>query len=127
MVKKILIAGSREYDDYGEAKEYLDRFIMENCEGDFVVIISGGCRGADAIGEEYARQNGIEVLRYPAEWGRYGRAAGPKRNRQMADECDVAVCFWDGESKGTKSLIDYMNKIGKPTYIIQTQIDRQSN
>ena len=127
MIKKILIAGSREYDDYDAAKMALDRYLGCIPKDNSIIIISGGCRGADAIGEKYAREKGIEVALYPAEWSKYGKAAGPIRNCQMADECDVAICFWDGKSRGTKSLIDYMNKIRKPIYIIQTQKDRQHN
>ncbi|MBO5745507.1 MAG: DUF2493 domain-containing protein [Clostridia bacterium] len=82
-----------------------------------IVIISGGASGADAIGEKYAERNGFEVERYPAEWNKYGRSAGPKRNEQMASVCDFVICFWDGKSKGTKSMIRYANKYGKQVRI----------
>ncbi|MBQ8495398.1 MAG: DUF2493 domain-containing protein [Clostridia bacterium] len=75
--------------------------------------MSGGCRGADKLGERYAEENGIPTERYSADWQRYGRAAGPKRNEEMAKAADLVICFWDGNSRGTASLIACATKNGK--------------
>ena len=69
------------------------------------------------LGERYAKENGFKIERYPALWEKYGKSAGPKRNEKMAEVCDCAICFWDGESKGTQSMIEYIKKIGKPIKI----------
>lgn len=82
-----------------------------------LIFVSGGCRGADMLGERYAMENGFEIERIPADWKRYGRAAGPKRNRVMADISDLVICFWDCESRGTKSMIDYAVDKNKPIRI----------
>lgn len=82
-----------------------------------IIIVSGCASGADAIGERYAEEKGFAVEKYPADWKRYGRGAGFIRNRQMAEVCDYVICFWDGESKGTKSMIDYAIKKNKPVKI----------
>lgn len=69
------------------------------------------------MGERYAEENGFEIERYPAEWETYGLPAGPIRNEEMAKICDYVICFWDGKSKGTKSLLEYAEKYSKRTYI----------
>ena len=82
-----------------------------------IVILSGCASGADAIGERYAKENGFKVEKYPADWETYGRSAGPKRNKQMAEVCDYVICFWDEKSKGTKSMINYAIKYKKPLMV----------
>lgn len=117
MVKKIVIAGCRDYISYEEAKLYIDFCLSDIRKENNIVIVSGCARGADAIGERYAKENGFKVEKYPADWERYGRSAGPRRNKQMAEVCDYVICFWDGKSKGTKSMISYAKECGKPIRI----------
>lgn len=117
MIKRIVIAGSRDYNNYDEAKSYIDFCISRIRKNYDIIIVSGGCRGADIIGERYAEENGFEIERYPALWEKYGKSAGPKHNEIMAEVCDYAICFWDGKSRGTKSMIEYAKKIGKPIKI----------
>lgn len=66
------------------------------------VIINGGAEGTDALGEAWADQRGMPCEKYPADWKRYGRGAGPRRNEQMAEVAEALVALWDGESRGTK-------------------------
>jgi predicted Rossmann fold nucleotide-binding protein DprA/Smf involved in DNA uptake len=117
MTKRVVIAGCRDYNNYDEAKLYID-FCLSNIrrEND-IVIVSGCASGADAIGERYARQNGFKVEKYPANWEKYGRGAGPIRNKQMAQACDYVICFWDGKSRGTKSMIEFAREYNKPVKI----------
>ncbi len=75
-----------------------------------IIIIS---KGADSISERYAKENGFKIEKYYADWKRYGRAAGPIRNKKMAEISDIIICFWDGKSLGTKSKIDYAQRYGK--------------
>lgn len=77
-----------------------------------IVIVSGGCAGADLLGEQYARENGYSIDRYPAEWEKYGRKAGIMRNAVMADNADALIAYWDGISRGTKNMIDEARKRG---------------
>lgn len=77
-------------------------------------FLSGGCKGADALGERYAEENGFKIEHFPAEWNKFGKSAGPIRNFQMAKNCDYVICFWDGKSKGTKSMINYAKQLNKP-------------
>lgn len=118
---RIVIAGSRNYEDYDEAKQYIDS-VIQKIGKDKIIIMSGGCRGADMLGERYARENGCLLERYPAQWDKYGKAAGIKRNMVMAESCDYAICFWDGKSRGTKAMIEYAQKIGKMVAVKYIQI-----
>ena len=123
MVKKIVIAGCRDYNNYEEAKLYIDFCLSDILKENNIVIVSGCASGADAIGEQYAKENGFKVEKYPADWERYGRSAGPRRNKQMAEVCDCVICFWDGKSKGTKSMISYAKEYGKPIRIKMIKFD----
>ena len=113
MTLKVVIAGCRGYNDYDEAKEYID-FCLKNIRSENkIVIISGCASGADALGERYALENGFEIEKFPAEWGKYGRSAGPIRNGKMAETADYVICFWDGKSRGTRNMIESAKKHGK--------------
>ena len=116
MAKKIVIAGSRTYTRFTEAEEFISICLSELADKDFI-ILSGGAQGADAIGERFAEKNGFPIEKYPADWKRYGKAAGPKRNCAMAENCDLVICFWDQHSKGTKSMIQMAKKYKKPIKI----------
>ena len=62
---------------------------------------------------QFAKENGFPIKRYLPDWKKYGKAAGPIRNKQMVDICHKVICFWDGKSKGTESLIRYAKKSEK--------------
>ena len=117
MKKKIVVAGCRDYNNYNEASEYINECIGDIKDGYTLIFISGGCKGADLLGERYAAENGHKVERYAAEWNRYGKAAGPKRNEEMAKIADCVICFWDGKSKGTESMIKLAEKYNKMLFI----------
>lgn len=117
MEKRILVAGCRFYENYKQAEVYID-FCLQNIkkENSFI-FVSGACRGADRLGELYAQKHGYAIERYPADWERYGKAAGPIRNQQMVNISDYIICFWDGKSRGTKSTIDFARLVKKPIRI----------
>ncbi len=118
MIKRIVIAGCRDFNDYAIAKKHID-FYIKNIKNKYeLVFVSGGCRGADMLGEHYARENNFQIERYKAEWRKYGKAAGPKRNEKMSLISDYVICFWDGKSKGTKSMIEAAKRYKKPLKII---------
>ena len=117
MVIRVVIAGCRDYENYKAAKRFIDICLSNVRKENNIVIVSGGARGADAIGERYAKENGFAVEKYPADWEKYGKSAGPIRNKQMAEISDYVICFWNEKSKGTKSMIDYAKKLNKPVKI----------
>jgi len=110
MTKRIVIAGSRDYNNYTQAKEFIDSVLNPIQAENKIIIVSGGCRGADLLGERYARENGFEIEKHPADWNKYGLKAGPLRNEEMAKVADYVICFWDGKSKGTKNMIETAKK-----------------
>ena len=117
MLKRIVVAGCREYNNYQEAKTYIDFCISQIRKECTLVFVSGHCRGADILGECYALENGFEIELYLADWKNYGKAAGPKRNKEMAQKADYIICFWDGKSKGTQSMIAYAKQFHKPVRV----------
>ncbi len=117
MIRKIVVAGCRYYTKYEDAKEFIDLCISRIKNKYTLVFVSGGCSGADSLGERYARENEYKTEIYPADWRKYGKYAGPKRNEELSSIGDYFICFWDGKSKGTKSMINYARKTGKPVKI----------
>ena len=117
MIKRVVVAGCRDYNNYDEAKTFIDFCLCDIRKENDIVIVSGCARGADAIGERYAKENGFCVEKYPADWKTYGKSAGIRRNEKMAKVSDYVICFWDEKSKGTKSMIDYAKKLNKPVMV----------
>lgn len=111
---KIVIAGGRDFNNYNLLCEKCDDIINSNQ----TEIISGCAKGADTLGERYAKERGYDVKLFPADWKTHGRKAGPIRNKQMAEYGDMLIAFWDGKSSGTKNMIDNAKKLGKIVYII---------
>ena len=81
-------------------------------------VVSGGARGADTLGEQWAKAHGIPTRVFLPDWNRFGRSAGFRRNRDIIDNCDLCVAFWDGQSRGTKSSIDLAKQAGKRVLVI---------
>ena len=107
-VFRVIIAGSRDFDDYDLLKHTMDRLLVNI--SDEVVVVCGMARGADTLGEKYAKSKGYRVNYFPANWEEYGKSAGYKRNEQMAQNADALVAFWDGESRGTRHMIELAKK-----------------
>ena len=110
---KLIVAGSRSFNDYNLLKDKLDR-LLSNKDLSTVHIISGTARGADQLGERYAKERGCQLERFPANWSRYGKSAGYERNTRMARHADAAVIFWDGESRGALHMANTMENLNKP-------------
>lgn len=114
---KIIIAGGREFSDYEllalEAKTFI-----EEIDTDIVEIVSGKARGADSLGEKWAKEQGHTIKEFPADWEKHGRSAGYLRNSEMANYATHCLCFWDGKSKGTKHMIDLATKKGLMVKIV---------
>lgn len=116
---KLIIAGSR---DYNLTTEKLDHYI-KFLELEPTLIISGGARGPDTIAIQYAKEKNIPVKIFYPDWST-GRGAGMVRNKLMAQEGDELLAFWDHQSKGTKNMIENMDKLRKRVYIIDFYIQQ---
>src|SRR5688500_4746323 len=107
---KVVVCGSRTVTNYK-----LVETVINKCIEDYGIqvteLVSGAAKGVDTLAETWALKNSVVIKRYPANWDVYGISAGPIRNRQMGDYCDVIIAIWDGKSRGTKNMIDYGKNI----------------
>ena len=109
---KTIIAGSRNITDFSTVCEAIDESGFQVTE-----VVSGKARGVDTLGEKWAKVVGVPVKEFPADWEKFGKAAGPIRNKQMGIYSDCAIVIYNPEiSKGSKNMIDTMKKLGKPVY-----------
>lgn len=110
---KVIIAGSRHFHDYQLVEDTINRLGLEIDE-----VVYGGAPGTDYLGLLWARKHKVKVKTFLAEWSVYGGAAGPLRNKKMAEYGDYLLAFWDGKSPGTRSMINEMKKKGKHGEVI---------
>jgi|TARA_R110000744_G_scaffold246787_3_gene363200 hypothetical protein len=105
---RILIAGGRNFTDKQFLEEYMSKYLSE-----VTVVISGTAKGADRLGEKWAQANDVAVERYPAQWSRYGGAAGPIRNQEMLDKGkpDLVVVFKGGKGSAHMASIARKAKV----------------
>ena len=115
---KTIVAGSRKAT-YDHVKEAL---ALCPWAAEISTVISGTAQGADQYGEAWALLCGLPIERYPADWGKHGKAAGPIRNRQMAENAEALIAVWDGASRGTKNMIDTAKSLGLRVFVHMIEI-----
>lgn len=126
---RVIIAGSRNFDDFSKLMnsciDILHEISDQNDDLDKIRVVSGTARGADQLGEQYAKIAGYEVSRFVPDWDGLGKRAGYVRNAEMAKYAmadgnyGVLIAFWDGKSKGTKHMIDLAEKNGLEVHIVR--------
>lgn len=99
---KVIIAGGRDFVDYDKLCRACDYYLQNQKE---IEIVSGVAKGADQLGEKYAKERGYPLKQFPAYWNKYEKRAGYIRNSKMAEYADALIAFWNGESRGTKDMI----------------------
>jgi hypothetical protein len=104
---KVIIAGSRDFNDYNELCKFCDHVLQNQKE---IEVVSGTAKGADQLGEKYATERGYTIKQFPADWDKHGRSAGYIRNEEMAKYADALIAFWNGNSKGTEHMINLAKK-----------------
>lgn len=111
---RVLVCGGRAFDDEWLLNRTLDEL---HAVEPFEVVIHGTATGADSLADAWAKRNKIDVLRYPADWKRYGNSAGPIRNQQMIDEGhpDIAIAFKGG--RGTRDMIEKCRQARLPLMV----------
>jgi hypothetical protein len=97
---RVIIAGSRNITD---PQALLDA--LQEVDWQITQVVCGMARGADKLGYDWARANDIPIAEFPADWNRYGKSAGYKRNAEMAKNADALLALWDGQSRGTNNMI----------------------
>lgn len=115
---RIIVAGSRGFDDYGLLDHKLTHLFQRLSPAD-TVVISGTARGADSMAEHWAGQHKFDVLHFPAQWNVHGRRAGYVRNEQMLEMATGLVAFWDGQSRGTAHMIDIAKRAGLKVIVVR--------
>ena len=113
---RLVVAGSRDFDDYTLLTAELDKLLAGKTN---ITIVSGTARGADRLGERYAAEHNLRIERFPAEWEKYHKGAGPIRNAKMVQSADAVIVFWDNESSGTKNIIECARKQDVPYRIVR--------
>ena len=121
---RIIVCGGRHFNDYDTLESLVDSVLAEkSLSNNEIEIISGHCEGADMLGELYAKKHGIICKVFPAEWTKYGRAAGPIRNSQMVEYASgvplsIVVAFVSPRTKGT---LDTVKKAVKKSFLVYRQ------
>lgn len=115
MPDRIAIVGSRAYP----RPSVVETFVAGLPAG--AVVVSGGAPGVDSIAEHAARQRGLKVMVFRADWERLGRKAGPLRNAEIVARADRVAAFWDGRSRGTLNTIVQAVRAGKPVEVFDRE------
>ena len=137
---KLIICGGRHFDDYEALERVVDKVISELNSSEESEIVSGHCQGTDLLGELYAEKHGLKCTVFPANWKKFGKAAGPIRNSEMikyiSDSENPAVIALVGpNAKGTMDTVNkaikarfsvykigYVVEEGKPRIVSSTRI-----
>lgn len=120
---RVIIAGGRKFNDYDKLKECMNKWkkTLRLKEDDKITVVCGCADGADTLGKKYADEIGWESEMFPANWNLLGKVAGILRNKEMAkfasEKEGYLVAFWNGESRGTKNMIDTAIQHGIPVTI----------
>jgi hypothetical protein len=114
---KVIVAGGRDFKDYNLLKSKLDLLLSNITEP--IEIVSGAANGADKLGEKYAKDQGLSLKQFPANWNKFNKSAGYIRNKEMAEYATHCVCFWDGKSKGTKHMIDLAKELNLKVRVVK--------
>ena len=109
----LIIAGARTFTDY----QFLCQVLTPDRHR-IAQVLTGGARGAEQLGYRWAWKHTVQHQLFRAEWERFGKSAGVRRNHQLAQAGDVLVVFGDGPSPGTAHLIQCMQALGKPVVVV---------
>ena len=113
---RVIIAGSRD------TKRALERIDIAVRESGFEIteVVSGMSGNVDLLALHWGEIHKIPVKKFFANWAKYGRSAGPIRNRRMAENADALIAIWDGKSRGTRNMINEAKRKGLKVHILKT-------
>lgn len=121
--KNIAIIGSRDFNDFN----ILEKVLLEitSIEGLPKSIVSGGAKGADTLGFDWAKKNSIDTILFEPKYKDFPKKvrkwmAPKERNTTIVENSDLIVAFWDMSSTGTKDTIDKSVKNNKKVYLYNT-------
>ena len=110
---KTIIAGGRDFEDFSLLKRVLEQEIPWKITS----VVCGGATGADENGEIWALSQKIPVEYFNANWNKFGKSAGVRRNTEMAKNAEALIVFWDGKSKGTRNMLQTAHKYKLKTFL----------
>lgn len=110
----ICVAGCRDFTQ----QQFIEKHLNSIWGGNEFILISGGAKGVDQLAERWAKNLGIKIQRFKADWDRHGKQAGIVRNLEMSKISDLLIAFWDRESSGTGHMVRTMTKLNKPVFIV---------
>jgi hypothetical protein len=121
----VIIAGGRDFNNYPLLEEKVSEILSPYFKKEKKIIIrQGAAKGVDLLGKQFALKHNFLTQEYIANWSKFGKRAGLLRNKEMADgkvgdlPADMLIVFWDGQSKGTKHMIDTMKERNKIVHVI---------
>lgn len=115
----VTVAGPRDYTNKKFIDEMLEEILSDILAKEAlpIHIVEGGAYGVDALAKLYALQNELPYTEVKADWDKYGRSAGPRRNQKMAEMSDYCIVFFKG-SRGSASMIAEALKQNVPVYVV---------
>jgi len=119
---KVVICGSRNLENYRLVEEAVSRSGYS-----ISTVISGGARGVDRLGMAFARAHHLPVQVFMPDWERLGKRAGFVRNRQMAEIAEAVVAVWDGQSRGTRHMIELASLRNLPCFVLLVNCNQTFN
>ena len=112
---RLAVVGTRTFERADLVDTHLDRWRETHAD---LVVVSGGAMGADRLAASYAKRHNLPLIQYRADWARHGRRAGALRNKQIVDNADAVIAFWDEQSPGTRITLDMAARSGIPATVI---------
>jgi len=113
---KVIIAGSRDITDINLVYQSV-HYAKKELQWNITEVVSGGAKGIDTLAEQFAEEQNIPLKVFPADWNTHRKAAGPIRNRKMAEYADALIAIWDGESRGTANMIQEAKNKNLKVYV----------
>ncbi len=108
---RLIIAGSRYIESYTTLLRALKLLDFTPTE-----VLCGCADGVDSLGAFWARSNSIPLREFRPDWATFGKAAGPYRNAEMAQNADALLIVWDGKSRGSANMKELAVKRGLKVY-----------
>lgn len=115
---KLIIAGSREGFEISDVFAAMEE---SGFKDRVTEVVSGTARGVDRLGEAWANANYIPIKKFPADWEKHGRAAGPIRNQEMGDYADALLVLICNESRGSEGMLSYATKKGLEVFVVRSK------
>jgi hypothetical protein len=115
---RTIIAGSRYFTDMPTLEK-----AIEDSGFDITEVVCGCARGVDTLGKEWAENYGVQVALFPADWQKFGKAAGPIRNQEMAEYGDSLILLWNPESsRGSRSMLREAKKLNLDIFTVDITV-----